>query len=65
MEIMTSTVKCLKCGYIYTGVNLQGEGLVGFDIPSDEYKGLLNHKGIIYCSCGGETVEMCEEIRGY
>jgi len=65
MEIMTSTVKCSKCGYVYTGVNLQGDCLVGFDIPSDKHKSLLNYKGTIYCSCGGEAIKVRDEIRGY
>jgi hypothetical protein len=48
--------RCSKCGYVYTGVNPQGDSIVGFDIPEDASMGLMLKDGKYYCTCGGEAL---------
>lgn len=60
-----STIRCPKCGYVYTGVHPQGDNICGYDIPGDRSKGIGLYNGEYICHCGGKCEPTGEdEIRG-
>jgi hypothetical protein len=69
LKVNMSHYICNKCHFVYTGVNFEGDikyNVIGYDIPTDDTKGLSVDKGEVFCWCGGKAEPTgYEETRSY